>query len=174
MNMTEEELRKLGGGKYAHLLDQKRPNQRVVAPVAIPAPIDEPKPKTGDRAAWFLNGIGHVERRAKDDPNQTEAEYMARLALRRDLVRIEFQAFFFRLGYHCFYCPDILAVTTYDEYEIHEIKGGHTWEDSKIKYKTAAELYPMFKWFLAEKAPKKQGGAWKVEQYRRFIGKGPK
>lgn len=47
------------------------------------------------------------------------------------------------------------------EFEIHEVKGGYIREDSILKLKMAAELFPWFKFYLVQR----ERGEWKYNEY---------
>jgi hypothetical protein len=59
------------------------------------------------------------------------------------------------------YTPDFQVVTPEGYIEFHETKGGHIREDSTLKIKMAAELFPEYKFRRFQKLTKKQGGGWK-------------
>ena len=52
----------------------------------------------------------------------------------------------FRLAKATFYTPDFLVITC-DAFEIHEVKG-YMRDDAAVKLKTAAEMFPWFRWYL--------------------------
>ena len=79
--------------------------------------------------------------------NKTEARYAQILEARkasREILDWQFEPFSLRLAKATFYKPDFLIVTK-SHFEIHEIKGGRIWDDAKVKFKVAAEIFP---WFL--------------------------
>ena len=70
-----------------------------------------------------------------------------------------FEALNFRLGPNLHYRPDFFVIYE-DSFELIEVKG---WlrEDAKIKFITATQTYPYFKWKMV-KAGKGDPSTWKV------------
>jgi len=73
-----------------------------------------------------------------------------------------FEPIKFRLADNTFYTPDFLVVKV-TGLEVHEIKGSYEREDARVKWKTAAELFPWFQFVVARWLGKKKG--WKIEKY---------
>jgi hypothetical protein len=92
--------------------------------------------------------------------NKTEAIYAERLSADRDVLYWKFEPLKFRIAKQTNYTPDFMAVTQ-NEIWIIEVKGGYEREDARLKWKTAAEMYPMFRWFIARYVKKQ----WHVEEY---------
>lgn len=110
-----------------------RRHQLGLSPEKTPSP-DKPKRKPS-----------HV----KGEMNKLEALYAQRLdALKHDgAVKFwQFERLTFPLAPDTTLTPDFVVFTPTDV-EIHEIKGGHVWEDSWVKFKIAATMYPQFRWF---------------------------
>lgn len=94
--------------------------------------------------------------------NQTEARFL------RDCIepRIRcgasigylFEKMKFRLATGTWYTPDFVEVLADGSFWIHEVKGGHIYEDSIIKFKVAAEQYPLWRWTKTQWSE----GEWKV------------
>ena len=125
----------------AHLLEAKP--GRFVPPPVVAAP---------DRTAMRL-GIQPSTDEAK--LNKTETAYLGWLrALGDDWIGI--QCLTIKLGADCRYTPDFWAIDKEGMRAI-DVKGGHTWEDSLIKLRVAARLYPMFRFLIA----RKDGAGWK-------------
>ena len=59
-----------------------------------------------------------------------------------------------RLGDGCWYTPDFVTIGMDLQLTFHEVKGGHIWDDAKVKFKVAREQYPEFDFELHQK---KQG-----------------
>lgn len=89
----------------------------------------------------------------KSGMNKTEVRYAQRLG---GLIACgAVQAFAFegltvRLAKRTRYTPDFLVVLPDGRLELHEIKGGHIWDDSKVKFKVAREMYPWFVWRMLQ------------------------
>jgi hypothetical protein len=47
------------------------------------------------------------------------------------------------------YTPDFEVIRMDDRIELHETKGNYTWEDSWLKFKTAVDKFPEFKFTFA-------------------------
>jgi hypothetical protein len=67
-----------------------------------------------------------------------------------------FEAMRFLLAKRTSYCPDFLVVTRDGRIEFHEVKGAHAWEDSIVKLKVVAAMFPMFRFVLVTRPD----GAW--------------
>ena len=105
--------------------------------------------KAKDKKAIEVQPVLHK----KSPMNKTETEYSNRLeALKKagEILDWKFEALRFRLADRTMYNPDFFVVTR-ECFEIHEVKGGHIWDDSMVKWKVAAEMYPWFNWVLAQK-----------------------
>ena len=77
--------------------------------------------------------------------NQTEGEYVWQMIPAiNGIVSWAFESVKLLIGKRCTYIPDFL-IEFDDHWEVHEIKGGHIWEDSKIKFKAAATMYMEFR-----------------------------
>jgi len=92
--------------------------------------------------------------------NQTEKRYLAWLRAQGDLW-IGIQCFTLKLGHDCRYTPDFWAL---DELGLRAIdtKGKHVWEDSIIKLRIAARLFPFFRFLKASEA----NGLWKHKEFK--------
>lgn len=77
--------------------------------------------------------------------NRTENRYAEELEARRLLGEIRAWAFevdTLRLGPEMTYTPDFRVEELDGSITYDDVKGRHTWEDSTVKAKTAAVLYP--------------------------------
>lgn len=105
--------------------------------------------------------------------SDAERIYAARLeALRRAglIERWDYEPLPFDLAWRCVYTPDFGVIRPGGAVEFHEVKGGHAWEDSRIKFKVAARLWPHWRWVWAKWA----SGRWRFEVYengRKLTGK---
>ena len=94
--------------------------------------------------------------------NKTELRYAGQLELLKrsnQIVDWRFNAIRFRLAEGAYYKPDFFIVKL-DSFEIHETKGFFR-EAAKVRIKTAAELYPWFKWYAVQLKKK----AWVYEEF---------
>ncbi len=98
-----------------------------------------------------------------DDMNKLEARYAESYLYPRkltgEIIDYKFQPLKFRLAKACFYTVDFLVICP-DQMEIHEVKG-HWEDDARVKWKTAAEMFPWFR-FVAVQWVR---GQWKFEYY---------
>ena len=96
--------------------------------------------------------------------NSLETEYSYLLDLQKcnnEILDWRFEGIRFKLGDGAYYKPDFLIVKK-DRFEIHETKG-HWREAAKVRIKTAATLYPWFKFVAVyqNKKPKR----WVFEEF---------
>jgi hypothetical protein len=95
--------------------------------------------------------------------SRLEADYASRLKLLRlggEIQTWRYEAVRLRLAKKTFYNPDFLVVRNDGSLELHEVKGRPR-EDSRVKWKVAAEMYPFFRWFWVTR----RRGQWVFEQY---------
>lgn len=98
--------------------------------------------------------------------NKTEAEYAQMLEARRVSGEIQwwaYEAMTLKLADNTRYTPDFLVMLADGALEVHETKGGYIREDGWLKLKVAAALFP-FRFFLCQKAAKKDGGEWSIRR----------
>lgn len=86
--------------------------------------------------------------------NRTEQLYLSWLQNQRNQW-IGIQCITLKLGHDCRYTPDFWALDD-DGLRAIDTKrskkdGGHTWEDSLIKIRVAARMYPFIRFLIAEK-----------------------
>lgn len=123
---------------------------------------------TGVKASISLGGPAPPRRgrgRAVSQPgkmNGLERKYVRHLELRK--VAGELSAYFWdavslRLADRTLYLPDFLVFDADGFLELHEVKG-HWEDDARVKFKTAAAMYPQFK-FIAITSRK---GVWHFEE----------
>ena len=90
--------------------------------------------------------------------NKLEKKYADNLDLKRlagEIVSWKYEPREFELAHRCTYTPDFAVYKNNGEIEYHETKGGHTWEDSWIKLKITARLFPQYRFVLVKWDPKK-------------------
>jgi len=91
--------------------------------------------------------------------NKTEARYSQVLEGWKaiGLVReYRFEAVKFKLADATFYTPDFMVIRPTREIEFIEVKGGKIWDDAVVKFKVAAQSFPMFTWAMLQW----KGGVW--------------
>jgi hypothetical protein len=103
--------------------------------------------------------------------NRVESAYAAVLSARLKMGEVAgwwFEPIKLRLADKTFYSPDFLVMLADGTLELHEVKttwgGGQAgWhEDARVKWKVAAEAYPMFAFVAAVKGK----AGWTEERYR--------
>jgi hypothetical protein len=107
-----------------------------------------------------------VTRRRKKTPNKLETEFRQRLELaKRDgqLVDYGYERITLKLAHDTRLTPDYDAITSDGRLSFFEVKGPHQWEDSWVKLKVAAALYPHFAFHLCKK-PRELGGHWDIRK----------
>lgn len=99
--------------------------------------------------------------------NKTESRF-ARLAMALKLQgKIQSCEFIgdgkevFPLGHECTYNPDFRVQMPDGSTVYVEVKGGHVWGDSRIKWKWAADKYPEYVWEWWQW----KNDQWKIERY---------
>jgi hypothetical protein len=93
----------------------------------------------------------------------TELEHANNLELRRragDIQWFKSKPLRLILAKGMTYEPDFLVMNALDLLEFHETKGPHAAEDSIVKIKAAAELFPIFEFQLWQRA---RNGDWTCE-----------
>lgn len=129
-------------------------------PAATVANIQPAPPKPQDR----MLALGRLPDGVM---NKTETAYAAQLELEKqagEITSYQFEAVKLRLGKKTFYTSDFLVLLKNGELELREVKG--FWkDDARVKIKTAAHLYPMFRFVGITKARKRDGGGWRREEF---------
>lgn len=90
--------------------------------------------------------------------NKLEAAYAALLDVRKTIGEVYswwYEPFGLRLAPKTFYHPDFLVQLADGLLEVHETKGGFIRDDSIVKLKVAARLYPCFRFIMIQS---KKGG----------------
>ncbi len=82
---------------------------------------------------------------------QAESEYELILRLAHPDSKVLYEAIKLRIADRCHYCPDFTVVSPEGKLSFVEVKGPHIWEDSKIKFKAAKEMYPWAKFEMHQK-----------------------
>ena len=102
------------------------------------------------------------ERRPRDRMNKTEcrfeSEVLSPLKQSGEILWYGFEALNFRLGPRVHYRPDFVVVKPDRVPEFNEVKGGFIRQDSRVKFRTAAGLYPFWDWKMWQW----KAGVWRV------------
>lgn len=98
----------------------------------------------------------------KDGMNKTEtaySHYLAALKASGKIAWYGYEPWKFRLAPKTYYSFDFAVMLLDGLIEIHEVKG--YWEDdARVKWKVAAEAFPMFRFVAVQK----DGAGWKEER----------
>src|SRR6187455_1040767 len=96
--------------------------------------------------------------------NKTEAAYEKHLETRKavgEILFYKFEGIKLRLADNTFLTVDFAVMLANGQLEMHEVKG-FAMEDSLVKLKVAADMYP-FVFRLAKVRLKKDGGGWNIK-----------
>lgn len=85
-----------------------------------------------------------------------------------DILAWAYERVTLKIGNDCRYTPDFCVVANDRIVEMHETKGFFR-DDSKVKIKVAADLFP-FRFFLVQRLPKKKGGGWQIQRIKSARG----
>lgn len=147
-----------GSGRLVQVSTSNR-NSRTV--VNTPIPTSAKTASVAPKKAMFALG-----RLKTGEMNKTEAAYSVHLESRKaagDIVWFKFEGITFKLADDTRYTPDFSVMLASGQLQAHEVKG-HWMDDSKVKIKVAAAMFPIE--FIAVKAKaKKDGGGWAVEEF---------
>lgn len=84
--------------------------------------------------------------------NKTESEFELILKAQYPDAVIWYESIKLRLADRCWYTPDFVRYSALTgEFCFYEVKGGHIWDDSKVKFKCAKEQYPQFEFAMFQK-----------------------
>lgn len=102
---------------------------------------------------------------AKERLNKTETEYLRMLEARKKAGEIKeiygHQGIKFQVGLtRCFYSPDFPVMGSDGVLELHEVKGGHVWDDARVKFQACKLRYWSCRWVWAQKT----NGEWRIER----------
>lgn len=125
------------------------------SPAAVPALPELPAPVAKAR----------LRQRTKPLLNRLETAFLARLEHHyQHGAKILSQSITLKIGNGVRYTPDFVVVTQRKDFgigiEVWEVKGKHAWEDSLIKLKVAAALFPWITFNLASG----HAGTWRLQQ----------
>jgi hypothetical protein len=94
--------------------------------------------------------------------SKTERRLWDRLSVRDDVVKALYEPFSLRIGPGAVYTTDIVLLTTSPEWpiECHECKGAYMREAGRVRFLSAVDRYPCFRWYLDRWIK----GEWVVEE----------
>jgi len=88
--------------------------------------------------------------------------YLETLHLAGKIASWHYETIKLRLGQGVWYIPDVLVVPPGSgRLEMHEIKGAYVHEKGRVKFHSAVDRYPWFRWFWVTR----QGGVWKAQEF---------
>lgn len=109
-----------------------------------------------------LQALGRLK---TGEMNKTEAAYAQHLEMLKKAGLVLwycFEGLKLRLADNTFLTVDFFVMLSNGHLEAHEVKG-YAFDDSLVKLKVAAEMYP-FKFLLIKQRPKKEGGGWSIKE----------
>lgn len=101
--------------------------------------------------------------------NSTETRFAQILTARQaagEIRSFAFEAETLALAYRCEYTPDFRAEMPDGTIAYFEVKGGHWWEDARVKWKVAARLYPDRRFFWCQW----KDGEWRINECPHWTG----
>ena len=110
------------------------------------------------------SGLFALGRLKTGQRNKTEQSYENMLESMRtsgEVLWYKFEGLKLRLADNTFYTPDFFVMMASGQLEAHEVKG-FAMDDSVVKIKVAAEIFP-FVFKMAKVRPKKLGGGWDIK-----------
>lgn len=117
-----------------------------------------------NRLSYLSRGL----RRERGTMNKLEAAYAEALKLDEAVHSFWFEPLSLRLshpgsGQPARYSPDFLVLYSDGTTCLDDVKGGFADDKaSGVRTKTAAELFPLWKFRIVTKQAKKRGGGWKI------------
>jgi hypothetical protein len=113
--------------------------------------------------AHFSPAARGLIRRRAGEMNELEREFFNTLELRRhagEFTYVYFEQMTFKLGPDLRYTPDFMAQSAEGGFiSLYETKGFFR-DDSRVKIIAAAQMFPMFTFYLARKVR----GAWDIQE----------
>lgn len=110
-------------------------------------------------------GLYALGRLKTGELNKTEQAYASTLEAQKasgEVLWYKFEGMKLRLADNTFYTPDFAVMLSNGQIQCHEVKG-FAMDDSMVKIKVAAEIYP-FKFVLVRSKLKKNGGGWDIRE----------
>lgn len=110
------------------------------------------------------SGLFALGRLKTGELNKTEKAYedvLKSLLISGEILWYKFEGLKLRLADNTFYTPDFFIMKSDGQLEAHEVKG-FAMDDSVVKIKVAAEIFP-FVFKMAKVRPKKLGGGWDIK-----------
>lgn len=148
--MTPAEFRQMMERATGSVRRANATNREIISPTLRSASALEAQ-RTSEQAIAMRLTVAQGIRPTTDESklNKTEKAYLVFLEQQENLW-LGIQCLTFKLGHDCRYTPDF-AVIDVAGLRVIDVKGGHTWEDSLIKMRTAARLYPWVRFVKAQK-----------------------
>ena len=110
-----------------------------------------------------LFALGRLKTGEMNKLEEKYSVYLDWLKSTGDVLWFKFEGLKLRLADNTFFTPDFFVMHADQTLECHEVKG-FMMEDSNVKIKVAAALYP-FRFYVVKARPKKDGGGWKREEF---------
>ena len=125
--------------------------------LALGGPLAEAARRAMEQEKQMRPTQERIQVQNPDGMNKTERRFRAEVA--PHVVKISREPFKIRLAGRTFYTPDFVVYPNDDGPALVEVKG-HMRDDAAVKLKTAASLYPEFRWLLVRAAK----GGWDVRE----------
>lgn len=118
--------------------------------------------------------IGRQKVKAREKPNDFKSnlerdfnEHLTSRLFAGEILWFAYEPFKLRLGNTAFYTPDFFVVETDRTFTVYEIKGSWSAPNqakSRVKLKSAAHTYWMFRFVAVTRRRKRDGGGWVFEE----------
>ena len=108
-----------------------------------------------------LFALGRLKTGERNKTEQAYEDLLKAMQIAGEILWYKFEGVKLRLADNTFYTPDFFVMMASGQLEAHEVKG-FAMDDSVVKIKVAAEIFP-FVFKMAKVRPKKLGGGWDIK-----------
>lgn len=108
-----------------------------------------------------LFALGRLKTGERNKTEQAYEDLLKAMQISGEILWYKFEGLKLRLADNTFYTPDFFIMKSDGQLEAHEVKG-FAMDDSVVKIKVAAEIFP-FVFKMAKVRPKKLGGGWDIK-----------
>lgn len=112
-----------------------------------------------------MNKMYALGRLKNGEMNKTEQAYKNTLEVMKmagEILWYRFEGIKLKLADNTTYTPDFFVMRANGEIEAHEVKG-FAMDDSMVKVKVAAEVFP-FRFYIVRTRLKRDGGGWDIKE----------
>ena len=110
-----------------------------------------------------LFALGRLKTGERNKTEQAYEDLLKAMQIAGEILWYKFEGVKLRLADNTFYTPDFFVMMASGQLEAHEVKG-FAMDDSVVKIKVAAEIFP-FVFKMAKVRPKKLGGGWDIKVF---------